>query len=134
MISERPFVIFFDGHCVLCHFWVKQVLKYDAKERFSFAELEGKLGQDFLKERGLETEDSIVLWQQGQAYWMHSAAICIIAKKLGGIFNLLALFRFLPTRFTDGVYRLIARNRKLWFGTHSSCPPPPTGFKERFIS
>lgn len=134
MTSQRPFVIFFDGHCVLCHFWVKQILKYDAKDRFSFAELEGKLGQQFLTERGLEAEDSIVLWEKGKAYWLRSAAVFIIAQKLGGMFGLLTIFRFLPSFLTDGVYRLVAQNRKRWFGTHENCPPPPPGFKERFIS
>lgn len=134
MTSQRPFVIFFDGHCVLCHFWVNQILKYDAKDRFSFAELEGKLGQQFLIERGLEAEDSIVLWEKGKAYWLRSAAVFIIAQKLGGVFGLLTIFRYLPSFLTDGVYRFVAKNRKRWFGTHESCPPPPPGFKERFIS
>jgi len=132
-MKEDPYIVFFDGQCVLCHFWVKQILKYDQKELFCFASLESEFGQNFIQERTIEYLDSIVVWKKGTAYWTESEAVFTIAKSLGGYFSLLALFRFLPTFITNSCYRLLARYRKQWFGRYTSCPPPPAEFSERFI-
>lgn len=134
MSPENSYLIFFDGHCILCHFWVRQVLKYDRKKIFYFADLEGPMAKRFLEDRNLSSTDSIVLWKKGEAYWLRSDAVFLIAKELNGIFYWLALFRFLPTFITDAVYLLIARQRRRWFGSFAACPPPPIGFMERFLS
>ncbi len=127
-------IVFYDGHCALCHFWVKQILKHDAKERFHFASLEGEMGHHFTQERSLEHLDSIIVWKKGEAYWTESEAVFTIAKSLGGYFNLFSLFRFLPRFMTDSCYRFLARNRKKWFGRHATCPPPPAEFRRRFFN
>ena len=38
--SDKPEMIFYDGHCGLCHRFVKFVLKRDRQGRFHFAPLQ----------------------------------------------------------------------------------------------
>ncbi|MEL7586434.1 MAG: DCC1-like thiol-disulfide oxidoreductase family protein [Prolixibacteraceae bacterium] len=126
-------LILFDGYCHMCSRLVRFILKYDRKAIFLFASLESPVAH-FWKERCLipETVDSVVLIEK-ETCLIKSEAILSIARGLGGVFRLLAVFRILPGRWRDGIYDLIARNRFRWFGRRESCLIPPKEERERFI-
>lgn len=134
MIQDDSFIIFFDGHCVLCHFWVRKILAYDRKRRFYFASLDSPLAKKFIEERQLGAEDSIIVWQKGSAYWLQSSAVYVISRVLGGPFYFLLLGQLFPRFFTDWVYRGVARVRKRWFGVYDHCPLPPKAFQDNFLA
>ncbi len=50
-------VVLFDGVCNLCNSSVQTLIKYDKKDVFKFASLQGGTGKALLGEGGLETKD-----------------------------------------------------------------------------
>ncbi len=113
MIDQNKFYLFYDGDCGFCNFWVHWILKNDFKDQFLFASLQGKFGQEFLRQRGLEQKNlnTIYLWKPEKYYLNKSNAAITIAEKLGGIYSLASIFRIIPRFLRDWVYDCIARNR-----------------------
>jgi len=107
-------IIFYDGDCGFCNFWVQWILKRDHKNHFLFAALQSTLGQQFLRERHLETEnfDSIYLWKPHSYYLKKSDAAIKIGQLLGGIYQASVAGRILPLWIRDGIYEAIAKRRK----------------------
>lgn len=134
MKNSDAYIIFFDGHCALCHFWVRKILQNDKRQQFKFASLQSTYAQAFLQSRGLDPEDSLVVWLPKEAYWLHYPAICVISKTLGGYFNIFLLGRILPLAIANTFYRWLAANRKRWFGSYDQCPLPDPKFQDRFIN
>ena len=126
-------LLFFDGHCPFCHFWVRFLLKNDTSKKIHFAPLEGTTGKIFLAERNLNGEDSLVLWQPNKAYYTKSQAVFEITRMLGGGYHLFRIFSVLPIAFTDAVYSFVARNRFRFQKRYESCPLPDPAVKDRFI-
>jgi predicted DCC family thiol-disulfide oxidoreductase YuxK len=86
-------IVFFDGDCGVCNFWVQWILKRDKKDRFLFASLQSDFGQQFLTERKLNTEvfNTLYLWKPNHYYLEKSKAVLQIAHLLGGIYKLSAI-------------------------------------------
>lgn len=74
---EGKHIVFFDGDCGVCNFWVQWILERDTKDKFLFASLQSKYGQKFLSERGLDTKqfNTIYLWKPDDYYLIKSKAI-----------------------------------------------------------
>ena len=45
---NEPIIVFFDGPCVLCNYWVKNLCVWDKNDCFRFASLESPYAQNFL--------------------------------------------------------------------------------------
>jgi predicted DCC family thiol-disulfide oxidoreductase YuxK len=63
MKTEFNSVVYFDGVCNLCNFWVKVIKKIDRKSRFELRSLQSIEGQEFIKKYQLESglvPDSVV--------------------------------------------------------------------------
>ncbi len=63
MKTEFNSVVYFDGVCNLCNFWVRLVRKIDRKSRFELRSLQSKEGQEFINKYQLESglvPDSVV--------------------------------------------------------------------------
>ena len=113
-MNTTPNIIFFDGHCGLCDRWVQFVLKADRSQRFLFAPLQP---QD------LAQADSVMLRLNGRVY-LRSEAVLHTLGHLGHPYRLALILRYVPLRFRDAVYDLVARNRHRWFGRRTVCPIP----------
>lgn len=130
---QNKHIIFFDGDCGICNFWVQWILKRDTKDQFLFASLQSDFGQKFLSERGLETKElnTIYLWKPNQFYLIKSRAILQIINLLGGIYKLSGIGKILPTSLSDQIYDIISRNRmKL---STQKCFLPDQHQKAKFI-
>ena len=46
---EDKKIIFFDGYCGLCNFFVTTVIKLDKKRMFRYAPLQGELAKELLR-------------------------------------------------------------------------------------
>jgi predicted DCC family thiol-disulfide oxidoreductase YuxK len=126
-------IVFFDGDCGVCNFWVQWILERDKKDQFMFASLQSDFGQKFLSERGLDTTvfNTMYLWKPKQYYHIKSRAVLQIASLLGGIYKLAGIGRIIPKFLSDGVYDIISRNRmKL---ANQKCYLPTPHQRAKFI-
>ncbi|MCE4065956.1 thiol-disulfide oxidoreductase DCC family protein [Chryseobacterium gleum] len=130
---ENKHIVFFDGDCGVCNFWVQWILERDRKDQFMFASLQSEFGQQFLSERGLDTQifNTMYLWKPGKYYLIKSRAILHIAKLLGGIYSLAFLGKIIPRFLSDKAYDLVSRNRmKL---ANQKCYLPDQHQRKKFI-
>jgi predicted DCC family thiol-disulfide oxidoreductase YuxK len=113
-MDTSKYYVFYDGDCGFCNFWVQWILKKDLKDQFMFASLQSDFGQEFLKERGLETQQlsTLYLWKPQSFYLKKSEAALKIASILGGKYSFIGYLRFIPKSISDFFYDKIAENRK----------------------
>ena len=117
-------VILFDGVCNLCNGTVDFILKRDKLKQFRFVPLQSEAGELIKQHFGLtEMPDSVALLYDGSVY-MESEAAIKIARMLPFPWNLAGIFRVVPLRWRNSVYRCVARNRYRWFGKKSTCRIP----------
>lgn len=127
-------VIVFDGECVLCHGFFDFVLKRDRHQRFRFMHAQSDLGAALYAALDLPTQDfETALAIVDGAIYGQAAASGEILHRLGGIWAIVALYRFLPRWLTDPLYHLIARNRYTIFGRRDVCHMPGPDIVARFL-
>ena len=134
-LPENKKIILFDGVCNLCNSSVQYVIKKDKKDEYRFAALQSSLGQKLLAERNIDTQsvNSIVLIEQGIAYYTKSAAALEIMGSFGGIYTLTRVFKWLPQGFRNSVYDYVAKNRYKWYGKQEACMIPTPELKAKFL-
>lgn len=112
--DTSKYYVFYDGDCGFCNFWVQWILKNDLKDQFMFAALQSDFGQEFLRERGLETKQlsTLYLWKPQSFYLKKSEAALKIASILGGKYAFIGYLNFVPKSISDFVYDKVAENRK----------------------
>jgi predicted DCC family thiol-disulfide oxidoreductase YuxK len=104
-------LILYDGHCRLCSSSVNWIVHNDVHKQFSFKALQYR---DY---------PSVVLILKGKHY-ERSSAVLRIALHLRFPWPLLGIFFLVPPAIRDSLYRMVARNRKKWFGEHLHCYIP----------
>ncbi len=128
-------ILLFDGVCNLCNGAVQFILRRDPAKRFRFAALQSPVGEQFLREHGIEPGrlDTLVLVEGGRAY-LRSTAALRVARRLSGPWPLLYyLFIWLPRPLRDLAYNLVARNRYRLFGEREECMVPTPDLRARFL-
>jgi len=130
-----PEILFYDGHCALCHRAVKFAVKHDRKGAFRFAPLQGTTLQSTVPARqraGLP--DSMVLRTSDGRLLFRSDAWLHILRRLGGGWKFLAgLCSVFPRFLRDWVYDFVARIRFRVFGRRDElCPIVPPELRGRF--
>ena len=129
-------ILFYDGHCGLCHRAVKFVLQQDrAGTAFRFAPLGGETFQARIpipQRTGLP--DSMVVQTRGGSLLMRSDAWVHVLWRLGGRWKLVGSFlNVIPRPLRDFVYRAVARTRYRIFGRRDEvCPMVPPDLRARF--
>lgn len=128
-------IILFDGVCNLCDATVQKLIRKDKKDVFRFAALQSETGKEIVKYIGIDTSkvDSIILYEPGKAYHIKAEAAIEIAKSIGGVYSILALFSVFPNWIKNSVYDFIARNRYKWYGKKESCMMPTPELKAKFL-
>ncbi|MFT3869017.1 MAG: DCC1-like thiol-disulfide oxidoreductase family protein [Nibricoccus sp.] len=132
-------VLFFDGECGLCARCVRLLLAVDRKKRLTFARLQGEVARDFLRERGLATDDfeSAIFvrnWElRGDlAPVFKTDALLAALGAVGGLWRIFLCLKLLPRRWRDAFYDAVARRRLQFFtpvnGSHLSATPQQDRF------
>lgn len=134
--QPTPEMLFYDGHCGLCHGAVKFVVKRDRAGRaFRFAPLQGPTFEARVPaERRAALPDSIVVLTNEGVLVARSDAVLHILGRLGGGWKILAgAGRVIPRVLRDAAYDFIARVRYGIFGTRDDfCPILPPDLRARF--
>ncbi|MGA8873589.1 MAG: DCC1-like thiol-disulfide oxidoreductase family protein [Candidatus Acidiferrales bacterium] len=129
-------MLFYDGHCGLCHGAVKFVVKRDhAGQAFRFAPLQGPTFEARVPaERRAGLPDSIIVLTNEEALLARSDAFLHILRRLGGGWKILAaVLSVVPRGLRDAAYDFIARVRYRIFGKRDElCPIVPPDLRARF--
>jgi predicted DCC family thiol-disulfide oxidoreductase YuxK len=82
-------------------------------------------GKALLVEYGIDPDDptTFLVLDRGQPLTQSDAAMHVIAA-LGGPWRMINTARFVPRRWRDALYQMLARNRYRWFGRRSACYLP----------
>ena len=128
----EPSVIVFDGFCNFCSAGVNFVLKRDKKRKFVFVAGQSERGIQFLKQRNLKMETSVLLIS-GEEVYTASTAILKIVVVLGMPWNLSYVFFLIPTTIRDKLYQYISSRRYQWWGKRISCRLPSQDELSRFL-
>jgi predicted DCC family thiol-disulfide oxidoreductase YuxK len=130
--------VFFDGHCGLCHRWVRFILAEDrAGTQFRFAPLDG---ETFLKliseEERNRLPDSIVVRTCDGKFLSRSNAVLHMLQRLGGVWRVIAVIsRIIPVGILDWAYDQVAGIRhRLFARPKEACPLVPAELRRRFDS
>jgi predicted DCC family thiol-disulfide oxidoreductase YuxK len=134
--ASQPEILFYDGHCALCHGAVKFVLKRDAAgSAFRFAPLGGETFAACVPEKARKRlPDSIVVFTREGELLVRSDAFVHILARLGGGWKLAAgMLRAIPRPLRDVIYDFVARIRYRVFGTRTDvCPVVAPELRSRF--
>jgi predicted DCC family thiol-disulfide oxidoreductase YuxK len=132
-LSKTHPIVLFDGVCNLCNSSVQFIIDRDPDAQFRFAPLQSDVGESLRARHEIPEElDSIVLIDDGKAYWKSSAALRV-ARRLQGAWSLLFALIVVPPFVRNAIYGWIARNRYRWFGREDACRLPSPDLEERFL-
>jgi len=127
--KESP-VILFDGVCNLCTGSVQFVIARDSRKQFRFASLQSPVAERLLGRR--DDLESMVLVEDGAIYRKSTAALRI-ARRLDGLWPVLAVFLVVPRFLRNAVYDWIGSRRYRVFGKRDACWVPSAELTERFL-
>ena len=131
-----PELLFYDGHCALCHHSVKFVLRHDREGTlFRFAPLHGKTFEATVpQEKRAGLPDSVIVLTSDGTLLVRSDAFLHILRRLGGGWSsLAAVISIVPRVLRDAIYDFIARLRYRVFGKRDDwCPVIEPGLRKRF--
>jgi predicted DCC family thiol-disulfide oxidoreductase YuxK len=113
MNKKAEMIVFYDGDCGLCNRSMTFILRHEKNHDLHFASLQS----DFTKERFNRHQwrqpdlDTFYLLKDDELLDRSDAAL-EVAKHLKAPLSWLRIFRFIPKKWRDSVYNLVAANRK----------------------
>ena len=133
-MNEADRVILFDGVCVLCSYWARFLVRFDARRRYKLATVQSNEGRAILAWCGLPLEefDTLVLVEKG-AFYVRSTAIIRVLRGLPFPWPLAAVALICPRGIRDWLYDRMARNRYRIFGKYDACVLPSPDHADRFL-
>jgi predicted DCC family thiol-disulfide oxidoreductase YuxK len=129
---EHP-IIFFDGVCTMCNWFVSRVVRADRKGVFRIAPLQGATARRLLPPLAADPRQWSMLYLDEHGLHDQSDASLQVYRRLGGWAWPLSLLRFVPRWLRNPVYRVVARNRYRWFGRSAACRLPTAEEQARFL-
>lgn len=135
-MADPLITVFYDGHCGLCHRFVRFLLARDrAGNKFDFAPLQGEFCAATIPaaERS-RLPDSIVVRSNDRRLLVKSAAVLYALARIGGLWRLFAsVIGFLPQTLLDPCYDMVASaRRRLFTEPPEMCPLLPPDLRARF--
>lgn len=132
--AGKPNLLLFDGVCHLCSNTVQFLLRHDRRGAIHFCSIQSELGRQLYSEHGFNPDqpEAFILLTPHGAFARSDAAL-ELARLLGGVWRLAAVFKAVPRWLRDRVYLFIARHRYRWFGKRQECMVPKPEWRDRFV-
>ncbi len=133
LATHKQPVLLFDGECNVCNHWVDFMLKHEKEEWFLFASLQSEEGQGIVENFDIpKAVDSVVVVMNGRAY-LYSDAVFQALEALPWFLKWLRIFRVIPVKWRDRLYKRFAENRYRLFGKRGTCRLPSANERKRFL-
>ncbi len=129
-------ILFYDGHCGLCHGAVRFLLRRDRTGAFRFAPLQGATFASLVSTGSVPAlPESLVLRTVPGDLLVRSEAVAHVLGRLGGGWRWLgAGLALFPRALADSGYDLVARwRRRLFRRPPELCPMVPLEWRDRFL-
>ncbi len=125
-------ILYFDGVCALCNFWVDILIKFDKNQRLQFAPLQGPTAANSIDQKHIENLTTLV-FIKGEETFTKSDAVIYSLASIGGIFKLIYIFKLIPKFIRDKIYTSISNHRYKWFGKKEACRLPTEEERGRLL-
>jgi len=133
-LSETHPVLFFDGVCGLCNYYVDFVMQRDPQGKFRFAPLQGEAAAEVLSEADRQNLKSLVLLKNGRQY-RRTAAVVRILWELSFLWQIAGtLLWLIPGPLRNLGYNTVAKFRYSMFGKKETCRMPSPEERSRFLN
>jgi predicted DCC family thiol-disulfide oxidoreductase YuxK len=130
--GEAP-IVFYDGVCGVCNWFVQWVIKRDPAGIFRFAPIQGETAGQMLGPID-ENPQAWSIWLIDESGRTEaSTAVLRIVRRLKWGFGLPALALAFPRALRDAVYRAFAKNRYRVFGKVDACAIPTPAVRARLL-
>lgn len=133
--ATTPAMVFYDGHCGLCHRVVRWLLAEDRAGVFRFASLDSEACRATTPEwRRAQLPDSVIVRMSDGELLARSVAVLYLLGRLGGAWRVVGrLGEMVPSALLDCIYDGVARVRlRLFPPPASACPLLPGHLRARF--
>jgi predicted DCC family thiol-disulfide oxidoreductase YuxK len=117
----------------MCNTFVDFVTRIDRKKTFLFAPLQGTTARELLPPLADDAREWSMIYVDEIGVHDQSDASLEVYRRLGGLWCLLSLIRYVPRFLRNPIYRVVARNRYRWFGKRDSCRIATNEEKARFL-
>lgn len=123
-MDKQKNIVFYDGICNLCNWFVRFIKKRDHNNSFQYITLQSEEAKRLLRSGshqniGLQT---VLYVEDGNKVYSKSTAALKIIKHFKfpyTIFYYLSII--IPAFFRDTIYDFVAKNRYKWFGKNEKC-------------
>jgi predicted DCC family thiol-disulfide oxidoreductase YuxK len=123
-----------DADCTLCSWGARMIHRLDRAGTTRICPAQSPLGSALLRHHGMDPGDpeSWLFLHDGTAHRDFDAVIAA-GRQFGGWALATQALRLLPRPLSNGLYRLVARNRHALFGRSSFCALPDPAFLRRLL-
>lgn len=126
-------IIFYDGMCNFCNYWVNWILKEDKMQLFYFSPLQSKFAHQFsVHFNYMFPTETIVVWREQEGFSIKSDAVIFILQNIRPNSLQQKVLKFLPKFLRDIGYGLFAYFRR--FILIDNCEIPSVEDKNRFLT
>jgi len=132
MKTENQKILFYDGNCAFCSFWVQFFSDRDKNKNIYYAPLQGQTAQSILSKEFIINKESIVFFYEGK-FLTKSDAILKAFKEINYAPDILFFANLIPKSILNHAYDFIARHRYKLFGHNSICPIPSEELKRQLL-
>lgn len=124
-------ILLYDGDCPLCNHSILFLIKTDTSEVLRYASLDSDKAQNLLgtKYDAILRNDAVTLLYEDQIY-VETDAIIQSLRIINKWIWLVHLMQIIPRFLSNGIYRIVARNRSKLF---KSCPIIPAEYSHLFL-
>jgi predicted DCC family thiol-disulfide oxidoreductase YuxK len=127
-------VLFYDGYCALCNYWVKFLLKHKGSKVIYVATLESETLAE-LSKMGIQIPniDSALFWDGKVLHTKSDVAIQMLKFSKGGWYWFGKFISLFPQFLRNFGYDILATVRYKVFGQFKECPVLPAEFRSSFL-
>ena len=122
-------IVFFDGVCNLCNTSVNLIMRFDNKEQFFFAPLQGETAKAYQ----FRELSSVIYVNEADEIFDKSDAALEILSRLFSFGRVFLVFKIIPKFIRDWAYNTIAKHRYQLFGKADTCRVPTEEERTRFL-